>query len=221
MLDGRRPEPEVMDLAAEAEAYAAADFADVNRAFVESLLQLVPAAPAGPVLDLGCGPADIPARLAAARPAWRLLATDASPAMLAHARQRLGNTPGGRVALLLADAKRLPLADDAGAGIISNSILHHLTDTEAFWREVGRVAAPGAFVLVRDLRRPASEAEARRLVETYAGAESPLLQEEFYRSLLSSYTPAEVTAQLATAGLAGLEVRPVTDRHLDAVGHLP
>lgn len=36
----RQPEPELMDLAHEAEAYAAADFSDVNAAFVDRLLSL-------------------------------------------------------------------------------------------------------------------------------------------------------------------------------------
>ena len=37
----RQPEPEYMDEVAEAEAYALSDFSEVNRVFVERLLELV------------------------------------------------------------------------------------------------------------------------------------------------------------------------------------
>ncbi len=89
----RMPEPEVMDLAAEAEAYGLADFADVNAAFVERLLEWVPAAAPVRALDLGTGPGDIPVRVKRARPRWRILALDASGPMLrlaADAAQRAG-----------------------------------------------------------------------------------------------------------------------------------
>ena len=56
----RQPEPEYMDLPEEAAAYAEADFADVNEAFVERLLEHVGAREEELALDLGTGPGDIP-----------------------------------------------------------------------------------------------------------------------------------------------------------------
>ena len=61
---------------------------------------------------------------------------------------------------------------------------------------------------------------ALEIVQTYASQESQLLQEEFYRSLLSAYTVAEVRRQLRRAGLRGLEVSMATDRHLDVFGRV-
>ena len=49
-------ESEVMDDPAQASAYAMADFADVNRAFVERFLTRFPDVENGTILDLGCGP---------------------------------------------------------------------------------------------------------------------------------------------------------------------
>ena len=37
---------------------------------------------------------------------------------------------------------------------MSNSVLHHARDPVALLKEMGRVAQPGAALLVRDLRRP-------------------------------------------------------------------
>lgn len=215
----RQPEPEYMDLEVEAAAYAAADFAEVNAAFVERLLEVAGTIARAVAIDLGTGPGDIPLRVAARRSGWRILAMDASWAMLRRAEQgRNALAVGQGVRFVHADAKRLPVAAGCCDVVFSNSILHHITETAPFWSEVKRVARPGARVLLRDLARPAGAAQARQIVETYAAGESTLLKEEYYRSLLSAYTLEEVRAQLDRAGLAGLQVVRVTDRHLDVLG---
>ncbi len=212
----RRPEPEYMDLDAEAAAYADADFAEVNGAFAQRLVALAVDIPQTDVvaLDLGTGPADIPRRVAALRPGWRIVAVDAAAAMLALAPK------AASVSLVRADASRCPFSDAALDVVFSNSILHHLPDPTDFWREVARVARRGALVLLRDLARPDTEQAARDIVERYAGTESELLQEEYYRSLLAAFTPDEVRAQLREAGVQGLRAEMVTDRHMDVCGRV-
>jgi ubiquinone/menaquinone biosynthesis C-methylase UbiE len=208
-----------MDDPGEAAAYDAADFSDVNAAFVERLRELLPIGAHGTALDLGAGPADISLRFLAAAPAWTVVAVDASFPMLRFAaRAAQGAARGGRLWLVMADAKRLPFASGRFECVLSNSILHHVAEPGAFWREAARVARPGATLYVRDLFRPQSAGAARAIVAKYAGAESPLLQEEFYRSLLAAYRPVEVAAQLAESGLGYLDVRVVSDRHLEISG---
>ncbi|MFP4053636.1 MAG: class I SAM-dependent methyltransferase [Phycisphaerae bacterium] len=215
----RQPEPEYMDDTAEAVAYAEADFAEVNAAFVERLLELAGQRTTASAVDLGTGPGDIPIRLAKARPAWSIAAVDASEAMLAIARRGADEAGvNGQIKFLLADAKTLPLPDGCGDVVLSNSILHHVNDTASLWSQVRRIARPGAVVLFRDLCRPSSREAAAEIVREHAGGESELLQEEFYRSLLSAYTPEEARAQLAAAGLGSLVVQRVTDRHMDIFG---
>lgn len=217
----RIPEPELMDLADEARVYAQADFSSVNQAFIDRLLEIAPDRPAAQALDLGTGPADIPIRLVRMRPTWHVTAVDASPAMFDLARQAVRQAGlENSIDLRLVDAKATQLPDDRYDVILSNSILHHLADVPAFWRELRRVAAPGAAVLLRDLARPDTPQQAHQIVDTYAGSETPLLQEEYYRSLLAAYTVAEVRDQLHQAGLAGLKVIMITDRHLDVFGFL-
>jgi trans-aconitate 2-methyltransferase len=104
--------------------------------------------------------------------------------------------------------------------VFSNSILHHINETDRFWAEVKRLARPRATVFLRDLARPATPEAARGIVRRYAGAESALLQQEFYRSLLSAYTAGEVQAQLGRTGLGHLDVAMATDRHWDVFGRL-
>jgi ubiquinone/menaquinone biosynthesis C-methylase UbiE len=200
-------------------AYAEADFADVNQAFVERLVEIAGSRGEVTALDLGTGPGDIPLRLLRARPNWRVVAADASPGMLDYARRAVaGAGLGGSIHLVLADAKALPFGSGAFDVVFSNSILHHITGVGRFWEEVRRVGKRGAGVLLRDLARPGSPAEARRIVQLYSAHEPELLQEEYYRSLLSAYTPEEVRAQLAAAGLSTLHVAMVSDRHWDVWG---
>jgi ubiquinone/menaquinone biosynthesis C-methylase UbiE len=211
-----------MDSPHEAEAYARADFAEVNQAFVERLLDLAGHLKSVQALDLGTGPADIPARIVRACPGWHVVALDASRPMLDYARKTIREAGlSDAITLVLADAKCTGLALELFDVIFSNSILHHITDITRFWAEVKRLAKPEATVLVRDLARPASPQAARRIVNRYAEHESELLRDEYYRSLLSAYTPEEIRVQLDCAGLSMLEVEMVSDRHMDIFGRLP
>ncbi len=48
-----------------------------------------------------------------------------------------------------------------------------------------------------------------------------MLLRDFYNSLCAAFTPAEIEAQLAAAGLPGFTVQTVTDHHLVAFGTAP
>ena len=202
-------EPEVMDLPAQALAYARAAFGDVNAGFVRDLRARFP--DLGPrVVDLGCGPADIPRRLSAAAPGVTVVGVDASSAMLVVARQAIAERP---VALVGARLPDLPFPRATFDAVISNSLLHHLPDPGVFWREARRVARPGAALHVMDLYRPESVARARQIVEAAAGDAEPILKEDFFNSLLAAFTVEEVRAQLEAAGLSRLPCRVVSERH--------
>lgn len=217
----RIPEPEPMDLVAEAKAYAEADFDSVNEVFVDRLMALTAGLDEAVAADFGTGPGDIPVRVARRRPGWHIAALDISWAMLAYAR-RAAITMGafGRIQPVLQDAKAVPFKPRAFDVIFSNSILHHITDTARLWESVRDTAKPGAHVLFRDLARPDSSEAAWSIVKRYSGNETALLQEEFHRSLLSAYTPDEVRAQLDAAHLTTIEVAMVSDRHMDIFGQI-
>ena len=220
-LDRRIPEPELMDEADQVEAYAAADFADVNQGFVDRFCQSFPERVRGTVVDLGCGPADIPLRLARAVPALEILAIDAARAMLEAGRRVLASRGAARrVRLLAARVPALPLRGGVVDACISNSSLHHLPEPVPFWREVRRIARPGAALFVMDLSRPVSRAGAREIVERYAGQESAILRRDFYNSLLAAFTVAEVRSQLAQSGLERCRCEAIDDRHWLVAGRI-
>jgi len=218
----RTPEPEVMDDPAQALAYAEADFEEVNANFVRSTLEFWTTQDGERhILDLGCGPGDIPIRLAEALPEARVTGIDASEPMVALGWDRLRTSAlGERVTLEVA---RLPLTDPGRNWdlIISNSLLHHLPEGAILWNEVRRQCAGSGrrtHVRIMDLRRPPSPEEAQSLVDTYSGEEPEILRRDFYNSLLAAFTPEEVREQLEHAGLEALEVSLPSDRHLLITG---
>src|SRR5574342_191987 len=75
-------EPELMDDPAQAEAYAQADFAEVNQGFVDRFREYFPDFSEGRVVDLGCGPGDIPIRFAKRYPAAQVIGVDGSMPMI-------------------------------------------------------------------------------------------------------------------------------------------
>lgn len=217
----RRLEPEVMDDPEQARAYAEADFEQCNQAFADRCLEALRGVEAGVVLDLGCGPADIPLRLARALPSGvDLVGVDASEAMLALAREAIARAATGRVSVLRAYLPDVPLAPGSCAAVVSNSLLHHLPDPAVLWSTIRRLGRPGAPVVVGDLFRPESEEAARRIVRDAAVSEHPVLERDFYHSLLAAFTLDEVRDQLEAAGLGHLEAALVSERHLLVRGRL-
>lgn len=216
----RTPEPEVMDDAQQALAYARADFAEPNQRVVDELLSRAPGL-SGRLLDLGCGPADVPIRLAGRCPELRITALDASEAMLQHARSAVREAKlDARIELVHG---RLPEAlptDRPFDAVISNSLLHHLPDGATLWRCIRRAAAPGAMVWVVDLYRPPDDGTVEQLVAAHAGGEPAILQRDFRASLHAAFRPEEIRAQLEAEGLAGLRVERLSDRHVAVSGRL-
>jgi SAM-dependent methyltransferase len=220
----RIPEPELMDDAEQARAYALADFSEPNERFVGYFESTYPELLAhASVLDLGCGPGDIAMRLAARHAGLVVHGLDGSDAMLHYASERLHEDPrlGGRVQFVHGRLPGATLPLPSYDAVISNSLLHHLHDPGIFWQAVREAGAPGAAVLVMDLFRPQSTARAREIVDQYAAAEPEILRQDFFASLCAAFEPGEVLAQLRASGLDTLTIATVSDRHLLVTGHLP
>ena len=219
----RITEPELMDDQAQAEAYAAADFAEAHSRIVDSFDSCFPGEDvAGYILDLGCGPGDICFRFAARFPACSIMGVDGSRAMIRLANERKACEPatGDRLQFIEGLLPGAAIPGASFAAIISNSLLHHLHDPRVLWETVVRHASPGTRVFVVDLFRAETAAAARRLVDEYASDEPEILRRDFFNSLCAAFEPGEVEAQLAAAGLAGLAVDLISDRHLVVHGVL-
>lgn len=220
----RIPEPELMDRPENAEAYAGADFSEPNGQFIALFLDKFPKFKGGRILDLGCGPADITLRLAKLYRQAKVTGVDGAEAMLDIARKTVARNSdlANRVEILKwhIGKESGPLAAQAYDAVVSNSLLHHLADPLLLWAAVRACAVPGAAILVMDLFRPATAAEADRIVDTYAAGEPEVLRSDFRNSLHAAYRPEEIAGQLASVGLETLQIETVSDRHLLVFGLL-
>jgi len=215
-------EPELMTDEAQVLAYAQADFAQVNQGFVDRFRVCFPKAKGGTMVDLGCGPGDIPVRFARALPGFTITAVDGSEPMIALARQAVkAAAVEARVHPRCARLPMLPLPLQSFDALVSNSLVHHMPDPHLFWNELVRLGKPGAVVLVMDLFRPESPERAREIVEQYSGNEAPVLKEDFFNSLCAAFTLREIRFQVRSRGLGALVCELASDRHWIVWGHLP
>lgn len=206
-------EPELMDDPKQAKVYAQADFKEENQGFVERFLEYFPEFAQGTVLDLGCGPGDIPIRFAKLYPDCRVIGIDASAPMI-----RLGEQVVQQAGLTDRITLRCERYEEvAGAriadAVISNSLLHHLPNPLQFWQKLRQLVKPGAPILVMDLLRPDSSEAAQAIVDQYAADEPDILRRDFYNSLLAAFTEDEIGSQLARMNLTRLLIDIPDDRH--------
>ncbi|HEY9148868.1 MAG TPA: class I SAM-dependent methyltransferase [Gammaproteobacteria bacterium] len=216
----RIPEPELMDDLEQARAYARADFEAPHSRFIELFREHFPEEVVdGVVLDIGCGTGDITKRFAHAYPDCRIHAVDGAEQMLVFARQTVESERlQQRVRLFQCMFPTDSLAGEHYDAVICNSLLHHLAEPQVLWEAIKQFAREGAAVFVMDLMRCETIEQAAAMVCDYSADEPEVLQRDFYNSLLAAFTPAEVEAQLAEAGLSHLKVEVVSDRHLIVSG---
>lgn len=214
-------EPEVMDTPEEAADYDAMDHGTVNVRFCDDLLQNAPIGTN--LLDVGTGTAQIPIELCRRAAEARVVAIDLAEHMLALGRKNVTRAGlSDRITLAAVDAKKMPYADGAFDGVISNSIIHHIPEPLSALVEMHRVVASGGLVFVRDLFRPPSDAEVDRLVVLYGG-EPPAdvakrssfeHQRDLFRASLKAALTVEEVVQLAReAGIEEAKVQATSDRH--------
>ena len=131
------------------------------------------------VLDVGCGTGRaLPALAAAVGPTGRVLGLDLTADMLAQAR---GAGRDKLAALVLADARRLPVGAAVAHAVFAAGLIQHLPDPGAGLAELARVTRPGGrLVLFHPTGRAVLAARHGRMVRP----EEPL-NEPFLRPLLA------------------------------------
>ncbi|HEX4129168.1 MAG TPA: class I SAM-dependent methyltransferase [Pirellulales bacterium] len=205
-------EPEVMDSEDDASDYDAIDHREVNRRFVEDLRAAGPLA--GELLDLGTGTALIPIALCQICSAVHVLAVDLAESMLELGRKNVGAAGlQGSITLERVDCKQLPYESGRFAGVISNSIVHHIPEPRAVLAEAARVVAPGGLLFVRDLMRPESEAHLAQLVERYTVGSNDHQRRLFADSLRAALSLDEIRELVGPLGYSADTVQPSSDRH--------
>ena len=215
----RVPEPKLMLEPEQVRAYAEADFDEPHGRLIELLLARLDLPESGVAIDLGCGPGDIALRLARALPGWQVDGVDGSRPMLESGRRRLVSEGlAERVRLLHCQLPTPTLPRPAYDLVLSNSLLHHLSEPGVLWSTARAALRDGGALFVMDLMRPESPEAVEALVARHARGEPEILRRDFRASLRAAWRVDEVRAQLAEAGLEALRVEPVSDRHWIAWG---
>ncbi len=171
------------DLAADYAVRFGSELADADEADPDTdfLDQVLSGFPAGPVLDLGCGPAQISQYLAAR--GRSMIGIDFAPAMLAVAARQV---PAAR--LIAADLLALPLRDSTCGAAIASYSLHHLPKARlgAALTSIAAVLRPGGTLVII----------------THGGSGEERLDRPAGQLVLSRYSPDELAEALRAAGLS-------------------
>lgn len=205
-------EPEVMDTDEEARDYNSMDHDEVNRRFVDDLIEA--GYTGGDLLDLGTGTALIPIELGRRQLPGRMMAADAAVSMLELARYNVESVGmAGRIQLSHCDAKQMPYADGMFDWVISNSIIHHIPEPLQVLKEAWRVTNAGGWLFFRDLARPESQEQLQHLVDTYAADCNASQRKMFAESLHAALTVEEIAAMLQEIGAEPKRLEMTSDRH--------
>lgn len=148
------------------------------------------------VLDAGCGSGRVTELLAERLPGGRVIALDASRAMVDEARRRLARF-GDRVAFAVADLGQ-PFVIPGGAfadAILSTATFHWVPDHDALFRNLAAVLQPGGR-LVAQCGGAGNIASVRAILATIGDG---------WEGAAHYETPEATTERLAAAGFVEIE----------------
>lgn len=170
----------------------------------DEYLRLLGVGPGEQVLDVGCGSGAVTramARLVA--PDGRATGLDASPALLAFARQYAEEeAPGQSIDFREGDCRSLPFPDASFDAVLAATVLSHVPDAERALAEMVRVTRPGGRVGVFDFDADSfviahpDRALTRRIVASYSD-----------HATINGGLTRELPGRLAGLGLANVGIR--------------
>jgi demethylmenaquinone methyltransferase/2-methoxy-6-polyprenyl-1,4-benzoquinol methylase len=181
-----------------------------DRAWRREAVRRVAVPPGGRALDVACGTGDLALEVRQQVAGARVVGVDFTPEMLARASTRV---EGAGIAWVLADAMRLPFADDSFEATVSAFALRNVTSIPAAFAEMLRVVRPGGRVANLEIAqprlplfRPLFALYFYRLVPWIGGLVSGQRAAYTYlpHSLSTFLSPPEITQVMCQAGWASV-----------------
>ncbi|MGL6073312.1 MAG: class I SAM-dependent methyltransferase [Fimbriiglobus sp.] len=206
-------EPEVMDTQADAHDYDAMDHGEVNRRFVQDFRHFYGDG-STTILDVGTGTALIPIEFCRQRQGYVIIGIDAAQSMIDLAQENIARANhSDSIQALVMNARAMTFGDGPFECVVSNSIIHHISEPLAVLREMVRVTKPGGTLFVRDLARPEDLKTLQHLVATYAKDANAHQKQLFSDSLHAALTLGEIQEMVAELGFEKETVSMTSNRH--------
>lgn len=201
-MRGRILENEVMLTREEVVAYdrlVKQYFEILHSGFILTVLNSSPEK--GIFLDVGTGTGWIAIGIAQKNPHCRVVAVDLSDTMLRVAKNNAeAEGVAHRIEFMIADAKRLPFADNSFHSVFSHNMLHHLAEPLGMVHEIARVVRGGGAVNIRDLKRlPRWLAVVH--VNLFGLFYNKVMKREYYDSIRASLSQSEWQQMIQSANI--------------------
>jgi len=166
--------------------------------------------PEGRLVDVGCGPGYLAARISRKYPELKVTGLDISEVTLTIAKRNWPSDEYDNLEFLVADAQQLPFSDSSVDFIVSSLSLHHWQDARKALSEIYRVLMPGGRFLIFDLRRdaPAYFYYALKIGQALLSPRALRRTNGAVGSFWAAYTPSEIKTIFDNIPIENLRIEP-------------
>jgi ubiquinone/menaquinone biosynthesis C-methylase UbiE len=171
---------------------------------------LVKIRPEGCLVDVGCGPGYLAAKISQRYPDLKVICLDVSELTAIIAKHNWPSDSHDNLEFLIGDAQRLPISDTSVDFVISSLSLHHWPDALVAFREIHRILRPGGQFLIFDLRRDGSGYfyYALKIGQAFLAPGAIRRTNGAVGSFWAAYTPSELKAVLDKIPVENLRIEP-------------
>ena len=229
----RVPEPELMEEKEQVISYDEADFSEGDVNLIKQinhylLSKDISLGKKDLIVDLGCGPGNISEKLAIKWPNTEVVGIDGSKEMILRAEYNK-NTSSNKKELknliyICSDIKDIKsnnfLLKKRISLLVSNSLIHHITNLEDFFKIIRSLSSKVTVNFHKDLKRPFNEKTALELKAQCSTKYNEILTNDYYSSLKASYTFKELKNFTLENDLSSLEVFEDGDKYLIVYGNV-
>ncbi len=229
----RIPEPELMEKKEQVISYDEADFSEgeitlINQINHYLLKKNISLSEKDLIVDLGCGPGNISEKLAIKWPNTEVIGIDGSKEMILRAEhnKEISNNQKKlkNLRYICADIKDIKstnfLLKKKISLLVSNSLIHHITHLEDFFKIIRSLSSSSTVNFHKDLKRPLDEKCALELKEQCSTKYNEILTNDYYASLRASYTFKELKNFTLDNDLSSLDVFEEGENYLIVYGNV-
>ena len=229
----RIPEPELMEEKKQVISYDEADFSEgevnlINQIDHYLLRKNISLGEKDLIVDLGCGPGNISEKLAIKWPNTEVIGIDGSKEMILRAEYNKNISNNQKklknLRYICSDIKDIKsdnfLFKKEISLLVSNSLIHHITYIEDFFKTIKSLSSNSTVNFHKDLKRPLDEKSALELKAQCSKIYNETLTNDYYASLKASYTFKELKNFTLENNLSSLEVFEDGDKYLIVYGNV-